>query len=297
MSTHCGTVSIAGRPNVGKSTLLNHLVGQKLSITAHKPQTTRHRIHGIKTEGNLQVVYVDTPGIHTQGKRALNQVLNRTASTALYDVDLILLLVQAGVWNADDQRAYDLVTQTGVPFYLVINKVDLVKQKDELLPFIEKLPTHEKLQDVLMVSAKNGSGVDGLEEAVANHIPEGDWHYEADELTDRSSRFLAAESVREQLTRLLSAELPYSLSVDIEQYEQSADLIRIGAVIFVEKNSQKGIVIGKGGEKLKEVGTRARVSLETLFDCKVFLQLWVRVKDGWADDERALRSLGYNPHE
>ncbi len=295
--TQCGTVSIAGRPNVGKSTLLNHLVGQKLSITAHKPQTTRHRIHGIKTEGDLQVVYVDTPGIHTQGKRALNQVLNRTASTALYDVDLVLLLVQAGVWNADDQRAYDLVSQTGVPFYLVINKVDLVKQKDELLPFIEKLPRHDKLQDVLIVSAKNGSGIDGLEEAVAKHIPEGEFHYDEDELTDRSSRFLAAESVREQLTRLLSAELPYSLSVDIEQYEQSADLIRIGAVIFVEKNSQKGIVIGKGGEKLKEVGTRARVSLESLFDCKVFLQLWVRVKDGWADDERALRSLGYNPHE
>jgi len=280
MSTHCGTVSIAGRPNVGKSTLLNHLVGQKLSITAHKPQTTRHRIHGIKTEGELQVIYVDTPGIHTQGKRALNQVLNRTASTALYDVDLVLLLVQAGVWNKDDQRAYDLVVQTGVPFYIVINKVDLVKQKAELLPFIEKLPSHDNMQDVLIVSAKNGNGIDMLEKAVAKHMPEGEFHYGADELTDRSARFLAAESVREQLTRLLSAELPYSLSVDIEQYEQSADLIRIGAVIFVEKNSQKGIA-----------------SMETLFDCKVFLQLWVRVKDGWADDERALRSLGYTPHE
>jgi GTP-binding protein Era len=282
---------------VGKSTLLNHLVGQKLSITAHKPQTTRHRIHGVKTEGDLQIVYVDTPGIHTQGKRALNQVLNRTASTALYDVDLILLLVQAGVWNEDDQRAFDLVAQSNVPFYLVINKVDLIKQKAELLPFIEALPSHDNMQDVLIVSARKGSGIDALETQVAKHMPQGEFHYDADELTDRSSRFLAAEAVREQLTRLLSAELPYSLTVDIEQYEQSAELIRIGAVIFVEKNSQKGIVIGKGGERLKEVGTRARASMETLFDCKVFLQLWVRVKDGWADDERALRSLGYSPHE
>ena len=282
---------------MGKSTLLNHLVGQKLSITAHKPQTTRHRIHGVKTEGDLQIVYVDTPGIHTQGKRALNQVLNRTASTALYDVDLILLLVQAGVWNEDDQRAFDLVAQSNVPFYLVINKVDLIKQKAELLPFIEALPSHDNMQDVLIVSARKGSGIDALETQVAKHMPQGEFHYDADELTDRSSRFLAAEAVREQLTRLLSAELPYSLTVDIEQYEQSAELIRIGAVIFVEKNSQKGIVIGKGGERLKEVGTRARASMETLFDCKVFLQLWVRVKDGWADDERALRSLGYSPHE
>ncbi len=282
---------------MGKSTLLNHLVGQKLSITAHKPQTTRHRIHGVKTEGDLQIVYVDTPGIHTQGKRALNQVLNRTASTALYDVDLILLLVQAGVWNDDDQRAFDLVAQSNVPFYLVINKVDLIKQKSELLPFIEQLPSHNNMQDVLIISARKGSGIDALESEVAKHMPEGEFHYDEDELTDRSSRFLAAEAVREQLTRLLSAELPYSLTVDIEQFEQSAELIRIGAVIFVEKNSQKGIVIGKGGERLKEVGTRARGSLETLFDCKVFLQLWVRVKDGWADDERALRSLGYSPHE
>ena len=291
--TRCGIVSIAGRPNVGKSTLLNRLIGQKLSITAHKPQTTRHSILGIATEGERQIVYVDTPGIHVDGRRKLNQVLNRTASSALHDVDLVLLLVQAMVWNEDDRRAFDLVVGSGVPFYLVVNKVDTVHRRQDLLPFLASLPGHERLLDVLIVSARSGNGTDALEKAIDARIPEGDWRYGEDELTDRSSRFLAAESVREQLTRLLSAELPYALSVEIETFEESPKLLRIGAVIWVEKESQKGIVIGKGGERLKEVGKRARGSMENLFERQVFLELWVRVKEGWADDERALRSLGY----
>ena len=297
--TYCGVVSIAGRPNVGKSTLLNRLVGQKLSITAHKPQTTRHSILGIQTLEDRQVVYVDTPGIHVTGKQKLNQVLNRTASSSLHDVDVIILLVQSMVWNDDDQRAFDLVSSSGVPFFMAINKIDTIKHKKDLLPYLTRIPSHEQLREVFLISARKGAGVDALEQAVQNLIPEGPFRYGEDELTDRSSRFLAAEAVREQLTRLLSAELPYALSVDIETFEESADLLRIGAVIWVEKNSQKSIVIGKGGSQLKEVGTRARGSLETLFDTKVFLQLWVRVKAGWADDERALRSLGYgNPgHE
>ncbi len=294
MKTHCGTVSIVGRPNVGKSTLLNHLVGQKLSITAHKPQTTRHSILGIKTTGNLQVIFVDTPGIHVDAKRTLNQVLNRTASSSMHDVDAVLLLVQAMVWNDDDQRAFELACKPGTPFYLVVNKVDTIKDKSELLPFLTSLPTHPQLKEVLLVSARTGDGVSQLESELATLIPEAAFQFDEDELTDRSSRFLASEAVREQLTRFLSAELPYALTVEIEQFEESDALLRIGAVIWVEKNSQKGIIIGKGGNRLKQVGSRARQSMEQLFDCKVYLQLWVRVKAGWADDERALRSLGYD---
>jgi len=291
--TYCGVVSIAGRPNVGKSTLLNRLIGQKLSITAHKPQTTRHSILGIQTDGDRQVIYVDTPGIHVTGTHKLNQVLNRTASSALHDVDVVILVVQAMVWNDDDQRAYEVVSNTKVPFFIAVNKIDNVKHKKDLLPFLTKLPRDKQLQDVKLISARKGAGVDALVEGVGQLIPEAPWQFGADELTDRSSRFLAAEAVREQLTRLLSAELPYALSVEIELFEESTDLLRIGAVIWVDKPSQKGIVIGKGGAQLKEVGSRARSTLETLFDNKVFLQLWVRVKEGWADDERALRSLGY----
>ena len=278
---------------MGKSTLINRLIGQKLSITAHKPQTTRHSILGIKTVSDLQIIYVDTPGIHVDGKRVLNQVLNRTASSALFDVDAIIMLVQSMVWNDDDQRAFEMVTRADVPFFLAVNKIDLIKHKHELLPFLNDLPAHEKLREVLLISARSGDGLPALEKSVSALIPQAPFQFAEDELTDRSLRFLAAEAVREQLTRLLSAELPYALTVEIEQFEESASLLRIGAVIWVEKSSQKGIVIGKGGERLKEVGKRARASMETLFDSKVFLQLWVRVKDGWADDERALRSLGY----
>lgn len=292
--TRCGIVSIAGRPNVGKSTLLNRLVGQKLSITAHKPQTTRHSILGIQTAGEKQIVFVDTPGIHVDARHKLNQVLNRTASSALQDVDVVLLLVQAMVWNDDDQRAFDLVALSGVRFFIVVNKVDTVKHRKELLPYLGKLPSHERLQDVLIVSARSGNGVAALEQAIDAFIPDGEWRYGEDELTDRSARFLAAEAVREQLTRMLSAELPYALSVEIETFEESPKLLRIGAVIWVAKNSQKGIVIGKGGERLKDIGKRARGSMETLFEKQVFLELWVRVKEGWADDDRALRSLGYS---
>ena len=291
--TYCGVVSISGRPNVGKSTLLNHLMGQKLSITAHKPQTTRHSILGIQTVDEHQVIYVDTPGIHVTGTQKLNKVLNRTASSSLHDVDAVILLLQAMVWNDDDQRAFDLVCHSGVPFFIAINKIDTIKHKKDLLPYLTRMPKHDNLKEIFLISARKGAGVDALTTAVHALMPEAPWRYDEDELTDRSSRFLAAEAVREQLTRLLSAELPYALTVEVETFEESPALIRIGAVIWVAKNSQKRIVIGKGGSQLKEVGTRARGSLETLFGSKVYLQLWVRVKEGWADDGRALRSLGY----
>jgi len=291
--TRSGIVSIAGRPNVGKSTLLNRLVGQKLSITAHKPQTTRHSILGIRTDGDRQIVLVDTPGIHVDARRRLNQVLNRTAAAALHDVDAVLLVVQAMIWNGDDRRAFDLVAASGLPFFLVVNKVDTVTRRADLLPYLATLPTHERLAGVPIVSARTGNGIEALEQALDGYIPEGEWRYAEDELTDRSSRFLAAEAVREQLTRMLAAELPYALGVEVERFEESEELLHIGAVVWVDKESQKGIVIGKGGERLKEVGRRARQSMETLFGRQVFLELWVRVKEGWADDERALRSLGY----
>ncbi|MBX2826170.1 MAG: GTPase Era [Gammaproteobacteria bacterium] len=292
-STRCGTVAIVGRPNVGKSTLLNRLVGQKLSITAHKPQTTRHAIVGISTTENIQAIYVDTPGIHLQGKRALNQVLNRTAASALFDVDAIILVAQALVWNEDDQRAHDLVAASGIAYFIAVNKVDDVADKDSLLPYLAKLPQGEHLCEIMPISARKGTAVDALASAVQQRLPEAEFQFAEDELTDRSSRFLAAESVREQLTRFLSNELPYAISVEIEKFDEEPGLLRIAAVIWVEKASQKGIVIGKQGERLKETGTRARKSMETLFGCKVHLQLWVKIKEGWADDERALRSLGY----
>ena len=292
--TRCGTVAIIGRPNVGKSTLLNRLVGQKLSITAHKPQTTRHRILGIRTEDSIQTIFVDTPGIHLHGKRVLNQVLNKTAASALFDVDAVVLVLQALVWNEHDQRAFDLAVNAALPLYLAVNKIDQVERRDALLPYLSQLPVAETIEAVIPLSARNGNGVESLQTALNHVLPEQPFIYDEDELTDRSSRFLAAESVREQLTRFLSEELPYALSVEIEEFEETPNLLRIGAVIWVERPSQKGIVIGQQGSRLKETGTRARRSMETLFGRKVFLQLWVRVKEGWADDERALRSLGYD---
>jgi len=297
--TRSGVVSIAGRPNVGKSTLLNRLIGQKLSITAHKPQTTRHTLIGVHTVGQVQVAFVDTPGIHVGARQKLNQVLNRTASSALHGVDLVLLMVHAPVWNDDDRRAWETVVAAEVPFVLVVNKIDTIAKKAELLPYLQSLPEHERCLEVRMISARKGEGVEELERSIMARMPERAWQYDADDLTDRSARFLASEAVREQLTRQLSAELPYALSVEIETFEDTrakdgAALYRIGAVIWVDKSSQKGIVIGKGGERLKEVGRRARESMQTLFERKIFLELWVRVKEGWADDERALASLGYD---
>ena len=288
-----GTVAVAGRPNVGKSTLVNRLVGQKLAITAHRPQTTRHSLMGIRTSGDVQSAFVDTPGIHVEARKRLNQVLNRTAAAALQGVDLALLVVQGGVWNDDDRRAWDTVVAAEVDFALVVNKADLIKRKAEMLPWLQGLPSDERLVEVVIVSARSGNGIDRLEALIESRMPEARWGFGADELTDRSSRFLASEAVREQLTRLLDAELPYALSVEIESFEESPTLLRIGAVIWVERPSQKGIVIGRRGERLKEIGRRARESMESLFGTKVFLETHVRVKAGWADDERALRSLGY----
>lgn len=293
MTKRCGTIAISGRPNVGKSTLLNRLIGQKLSITAHKPQTTRHALLGINTIGDTQFVYIDTPGIHGGGKRTLNRVLNKTASSAATGADVMVLVVQALVWNDDDDLALEVVKRQQKPWILAINKVDRVNPKERLLPWMQELSAVAEADVVVPISATKGSNVAQLEAEIVKHLPEADFMFDEETLTDRSSRFLASELVREQLTRFLSQELPYSVSVEIEKFEQTSRVTRISSVIWVEKQSQKSIVIGKGGSGLKEIGSRARHEMEKLFDTKIHLELWVKVKDGWSDDAAMIRNLGY----
>lgn len=293
MTKRCGYIAISGRPNVGKSTLLNRLIGQKLSITAHKPQTTRHALLGINTVGDTQFVYIDTPGIHGGGKRTLNRVLNKTASSAATGADVMVLVVQALVWNEDDDLALEVVKRQQKPWILAINKVDRVNPKERLLPWMQELNAVAEADVVIPISATKGSNVEQLETEIVKRLPEADFMFDEETLTDRSSRFLASELVREQLTRFLSQELPYSVSVEIEKFEQTSRITKISCVIWVEKQSQKSIVIGKGGSGLKEMGSRARREMEKLFDTKIHLELWVKVKDGWSDDAAMIRNLGY----
>ena len=293
MKTKCGTIAIAGKPNVGKSTLLNRLIGQKLSITAHKPQTTRHALLGVNTTATSQFIYIDTPGIHRSGKRTLNRVLNKTASSAATGADVLMLVVQALVFDDDDQLALETVQRQKCPWVLVINKIDRVKQKERLLPYLSELPAAKLADAVVPVSATSGVNIEVLQAELEARLPVAEFQFEESEFTDRSSRFLASELVREQLTRFLSQELPYSVSVEVEKFEQTSSVINVSSVIWVEKASQKSIVIGKGGSNLKEIGKRARIEMEKLFDSKVHLQLWVKVKEAWSDDAAMIRSLGY----
>jgi len=288
-----GFVAIVGRPNVGKSTLLNRLIGQKISIVSSKAQTTRHRVTGILTEENAQFVFVDTPGFQTQHRNALNRSMNRTVSQVLSDVDLVFFVVEAGRFGEDDAKVLE-VMPADAKAILVINKVDQLKDKATLLPFIDKLRQERDFVEIVPLSAERGANVQALIGAATPLLPEGAPMYEEDEITDRSERFLASEFLREKLFRLLGDELPYGIAVEIEKFETEGRLRRIYAAVIVDKASHKGIVIGKGGEKLKRISSEARVELEKLFDGKVFLEVWVKVKSGWADDERALKSLGYD---
>ncbi len=292
--SRCGYVAIVGRPNVGKSTLLNHLLGQKISITSRRPQTTRHRILGIKTVAAAQIVYVDTPGLHLHGKKAMSQYLNRAASSILRDVDLILFIVDRTVWSAEDQWVLDKLRPLPVPVLLVVNKVDRVPDKAVLLPHLQSLAEKMDFAQTIPLCAFKQADVDLLEEQVLALLPEGVSLFPEDQITDRSERFLAAELIREKLTRRLNQELPYALTVEIEQFSHEDSMLRIHGLIWVERPGQKAIVIGKNGEVLKAVGQQAREDMQRLFGQKVFLKLWVKVKAGWSDDERALRSLGYN---
>ncbi|MEM7207087.1 MAG: GTPase Era [Pseudomonadota bacterium] len=288
-----GYIAIAGRPNVGKSTLMNSMIGQKLSITAHKPQTTRHAIHGIYTDKNVQMIFVDTPGLHTQKNTALNKVLNRSANASLQDVDVVVMVVEAGQWTDEDAFAHKIVLQAARPYMIVVNKIDRLKSKELLLPYLASLPSGDDLVDVVPISAKTGEQLDELRARLTQQLPEAPFVFSPDQLTDVSEKFLASEIVREQLTRQLDAELPYALTVEIERFVDEGSLTRINAVIWVERDSQKAIVIGKKGARLKQVGTLARKSMQHLFDRKVHLELWVKVKENWVDDARALRHLGY----
>lgn len=290
----CGFVAIVGRPNVGKSTLLNRIVGQKVSITSHRPQTTRHRILGIKTEGETQYVYVDTPGMHLGATSAINRFMNRAASSALADVDVVLFVVEALRWTDEDQNVATRLADSPVPVMLVVNKVDALKDKGALLPYLEQVAGKGEFAEIVPVSAGTGVGVADLERLVARRLPEGVQYFPEDQITDRSERFLAAELVREKLMRMLRQELPYALTVEIEHFKEHEGVLHVDAVIWVERKGQKAIVIGKGGATLKEVGKQARMEMERMFGSKVFLKLWVKVKEGWADDERVLKSLGYS---
>lgn len=289
----CGYISIVGRPNVGKSTLLNHILQQKISITSRKPQTTRHNIIGIKTTEAAQFIYVDTPGLHKGGERAMNRYLNRAASTAMQDVDAILFVIEALKWTEEDQQVCDKLSHGETPVILVVNKVDQIKDKDSLLPFLAGLSGKMNFAEVIPLSALRRQNLEALEAAVQEYLPESAAFYQENQVTDRSERFLAAEIIREKLTRRLGQELPYGISVEVERFVEEGRLYRIHAVIWVERKGQKAIVIGKSGAMLKSIGKDARLDMEKLFDCKVFLELWVKVKEGWSDDERALRSLGY----
>ena len=289
----CGYVAIVGRPNVGKSTLLNHILGQKLAITSRKPQTTRHNMLGIKTEGDVQAVYVDTPGLHKNNEKALNRYMNRSASTALKDVDVVVFVVDRTRWTDEDQMVLEKVRHVKCPILLAVNKADRLDDKSELLPHLEWLASQLPQAEVVPISALHGQNLDTLERLVAENLPESEHFFPEDQITDRSSRFLAAELIREKIMRQLGAELPYQITVEIEEFKQEGRVLHIHGLILVERDGQKKIIIGDKGERIKRIGQDARKDMEVLFDSKVMLNLWVKVKGGWSDDERALRSLGY----
>ena len=292
----CGMVAIVGRPNVGKSTLLNHLLGQKLSITSRKPQTTRHQVLGVSTVENTQLVYVDTPGMHLGQSKAINRAMNKAAASALNDVDLTLFLCDRTKWTEEDDFVLELVGRQQTPVALVINKVDLMERKNELLPFTEGLSARCEFNAVFPVSALRAQGLNELANYVATQAPAGPHLFPEDQITDRSQRFLAAELVREKIVRQLGDELPYSTAVEIEAFKHDErGVLHISALILVERDGQKKILIGESGGRLKSIGTSARRDMERAFDSKVMLKLWVKVKSGWSDDIRALKTLGLDP--
>jgi GTP-binding protein Era len=289
-----GYVALVGRPNVGKSTFLNQVLGQKISIVTHKPQTTRQRIAGIKTTPQGQVVYIDTPGIHAASGRALNRSMNKVARAACRDAELVLLLLEAGRFTRQDRHIADSLAHSEVPVYLVVNKVDLVSDKASLLAWLQEVTEGRQFSEVFMVSALNGDGVADVERRILEALPFSMPFYDEDQITDRSERFLAAELLREVLTLRLHQELPYSLTVEIEQFTREPGLVRIGAVIWVERESQKHIVIGKGGKSLKQVGAEARMAIEELIGEKVFLETWVKVSRDWTRSDNMLERMGFD---
>lgn len=289
----CGHVSIIGRPNVGKSTLLNRILGQKLVITSHKAQTTRHAILGVKTRPEGQMLFLDTPGIHRRGDGALNRYLNRAARAAVADAELIVLVVEALHWTDEDAAALEALAAAGVPAIAAVNKVDQVRDKTALLPYLETLAARHPFRDLVPVSAARGDGLETLERAVIAGLPEGPLQFPEDQITDRSERFFAAELLREQLVQRYGDELPYCTTVEIERFEDSGGRYRINALVWVERPGQKAILIGRRGEAMKAAATQARLEMQKLFGCPVHLEVWVKIKKSWSSDEAALASLGY----
>lgn len=289
-----GFVAVIGRPNVGKSTLVNSLVGSKISIVSSRPQTTRHRMLGIASFPEGQLVLVDTPGIHAKQSRAMNRHMNRAARGAVSDVHAAVLVIEAGRWHDDDTLAFSALKHSEIPVLLVVNKIDRLADKNALLPFIQEITAERSFHSVHLISALKNKGTADLARDLIRIMPESEPLYDEDEITDKSQRFLAGELVREQLMQRLGDELPYSATVEIEKFEVDGSLLRIGAVIWLEREGQKAIVIGKGGERMKSISTSARIGMEKLFGSKVFLETWCRVRDGWSDDEAALRRFGYN---
>lgn len=289
----CGYIALLGRPNVGKSTLLNHLLGQKLSITSRKPQTTRHQILGIKTTENTQYVFVDTPGLHQGGRQALHRYLNRAAQSIIQDMDVIVFVIEALQWTEEDDIVLSHLEHSQCPVILAVNKIDLVKDKEQLLPFLETISAKYDFAGVFPVAANKNIQLAELLEQIRNCLPASEAHYPDDQLTTRSSRFIAAEIIREKIVRSLGDELPYATTVEVEKYDDSKKLLTIHAVIWVERDNQKAIVIGKSGERIKKIGIQARKDLQNFFGKQVNLKTWVKVRQGWSDDERALQQLGY----
>ena len=293
----CGYVAIVGRPNVGKSTLLNHLLGQKISITSRKPQTTRHQVLGIVTEDSCQIVFVDTPGLHRDAGKAINRYMNRAASAAIRDVDLVLFVVDRTAWTEEDELVLQQVQRSGLPCVLVVNKVDLLADKSVLLPHLESLAGKGEFADIVPLSALRRHNLEALQTLIRSFLPESAHFFPEDQVTDRSQRFLAAEIVREKIMRQLGDELPYAAAVEIEEFAGDDGILHISALILVERKGQKKILIGEKGARLRSIGSEARRDMETLFDTQVMLRLWVKVRSGWSDDQRALRSLGYDDRQ
>ena len=288
----CGYIAIVGRPNVGKSTLMNELIGAKVSITSRKAQTTRHRIMGIQTDDDAQFIYIDTPGFQTRYNNALNKNLNRTVRDTLSTADVILFVVDAGVFGQADQQVLDLIPEN-VPTILVINKTDKVKEKAELIPFAEKLAALRNFAAIVPVSSRQRFQLNQLEEEIRHLLPENPPFFSPDDVTDRSERFMAAEIIREKIFRYTGDELPYTSTVVIEQFERKEKICRVFAAVLVERDAHKAMIIGHKGEKLKEISTEARLDMEKMFGVPVYLEIWVKVKSGWADNEAGLRAYGY----
>ncbi len=291
---HCGYVSIIGRPNVGKSTLLNNLIGQKISITSRKPQTTRRHIIGVNTDDNYQIIYIDTPGMQDSPANAINRYMNKEASNAIAGIDLLIYMVEALKWTALDEHVLKLIKDQTVPIILVVNKIDKVKDKEPILPYLKELSEKMNFKEIIPISALSRNSLRPLEQCIKGLLAEGPFQYPDDQVTDQPQRFFAAEFIREKLIKRLGDELPYSLTVTIDSFVEKEKIIHIDAIIWVATQGQKAIVIGQQGEGLKVVGSQARRDMERMFGCKVFLRTWVKVKDKWMDNELAIKQLGFN---